>query len=575
GEVGLQWASRASLLFAASLLTDRFWKKDEVTPKAVMSYWRLAWAELKLGRIAHALKWFELTLITLNALDEPCISKDQFSNFDSCLSHLLINCSLNELKELECLPDTLDGLCLYCSYGVLLYSLGYEDEFISEYKQDAGEDHIDFLLMLRDIDIGRSTSRICKTLGRRNTISSKVLGCKINITFPNRSPFVEMGESLLSSLEGFLSTGMVDKLYTKTPYLDINLISDDDDGLISHEFNITPSGGEFEVTCFNFSWESLDKEKEELIKEWFFKFIIDCLTRICVIENNESIIEKMLMDDLALSRSISFSVCFGSVYNILGRNAHQDIIALLNSSTGTKFELKRSEPWDITKPKVITSESKPLKAGDASDMSNHIENVRHDQIAITTLIKPSLWDAAKWHGLGFMTSADEPPFIMLAFKSTQGGFKLFMDLYDELGSEDKLERLRISIIRGVSKKSPSHYRIQIAEDIKYDDGHKQLVMISRIHEMTPENDQNWLRFQESYNKHGVYRLGFGTFDNGQFIPFKKFEDISISKKQIFVKSAWEIGINDVECSVIRQNDDPMVPEDISTPPFQGVIERYR
>ncbi|EGR2290122.1 hypothetical protein C4G53_RS03285 [Vibrio parahaemolyticus] len=580
-DVGLLWASRASLLFAASLLTDRYWKKDDITPMAVKSYWRLAWAELKLGRIAHSLKWFELALMTEQCLAEECINPDEITTFDGCLCHLLLNCSLKDLVEFEYLPDVLDKFSLYGSYGALLYILGYEDEFVAQFEQEIDKEHIDFLLMARDVDIGHKTSKLRKTLGKRSQIGTKVLGCEVNINFPNRSPLIEMAESILSSLEGFFSTGIADRLYAQVPLLNISLVSDDDDDhLISHELSRTSSRSEFEITCSNFSWESLSLKDRELIQEWFVKFVIECLCQICILENTKPILEKMLRDDLALSRSISFEICFGSVYNILGKNAYADTVAILNSSAGKRFAVKRDTPWDLSQPKqdIHNNTEHNLKVGNENNRpkdEDRIDSIGHDQIKITSLIKPNLWDAAQWHGLGFITIPNQPPFIMLVFKSPQGGIELFKDLYKEIGAVDKSERLRVSIIRGVSRSAPYHYRVQIGENPQLYGDAKYLTMISRIHEMTPNDDQNWSRFEQAFSEYGEYRLGFGIFDDGAFIPVQNFETISIAKKEMVIKNAWAVGPNDFECSTIYEDDEPIVPKGASSPPYIETIKKFR
>lgn len=579
--VGLLWASRASLLFAASLLTDRYWKKDEITPMAVKSYWELAWSELKLGRIAHSLKWYELALITKSCLTEECINPNEVTNFDGCLCHILLNCSLKELVEFEYLPEILDRLSLYGSYGALLYILGYEEELVSQFEQEVDKEHIEFLLKARDINIGRRTPRITKTLGSRNSICTKILGCEIVVNFPNRSPLIEMSESILSSLEGFLSTGIADNLYAQVPSLNINLVSDDDDEhLISHDFSRHSSVGEFEVTCSNFTWDSLSLKDREKIREWFFTFIIECLCQICVVKNMKLVLETMLRDDLALYRSISFDTCFGSVYNIMGKNAYSDTIDILSGSESKKrFVIKRDTPWDLSYPKTtMHSDTKNIEAEDELNSpkdEDKMESIGHDQIKITSLIKPNLWDAAQWHGLGFIIFPDHPPLIMLAFKSSQGAIELFNNLYKEIGKIDNAERLRISVVRGISKSEPFHYRIQIGENPQSYGDAKQLTMISRIHEMNPINDQNWSRFEQAFNEYGEYRLGFGIFKDGAFFPAENIEDTLISKKEMIIKYAWEVGPNDFECSTIYVDDDPIVPEGINAPPYIETIKRLR
>ncbi|EXA86602.1 hypothetical protein, partial [Acinetobacter baumannii] len=72
-------------------------------------------------------------------------------------------------------------------------------------------------------------------------------------------------------------------------------------------------------------------------------------------------------------------------------------------------------------------------------------------------------------------------------------------------------------------------------------------------------DRNWSNFEKEYKKYGSYSLSFGTFFNGQFYPYPEFEKYLIKKKELVIKNAWEVGINDIEKIVLRAEDDPIVP----------------
>src|SRR5690606_2704378 len=114
-EVGLKWASRGSLLFSASLLANYFHKEQLILPSAIKVYWQLAWKELELGRIPQSLHWAELALMSSNAIKDNYIDEDELMRFDGCLAHLLLNCRIDQLNELEYLPDFLEKLQLLIS----------------------------------------------------------------------------------------------------------------------------------------------------------------------------------------------------------------------------------------------------------------------------------------------------------------------------------------------------------------------------------------------------------------------------------------------------------------------------
>lgn len=568
-EVGLKWASRGSLLFSASLLTNYFHKEQLILPSAIKVYWQLAWRELELGRIPQSLHWTELAFLSSSAIDDNYISQDKITIFDGCIAHLLLNCSLEQIKEFEYLPDFLDKLGFYSSYGVLIYLLGYEDKFKEEFEISDIDDHESTLISIRDAYIEHPTSQILPTLGKSNVYTTKVAGCEFKVQFPNRSPYIELSESILTTIENFFSTNPIDKVLTKISSLYINIIGDDtENSTITHAFNKSSKGLCVDVFCSHFKWECLDQNNQKIVFEWFVQFIMECLVKVYHIQNIEEFLESSFKNDLSITRSIAFSTCFGAIYNVMGRDAHRNILDCLNGNKGTRFELIRKLPWDEKNPKNIQNEAKKIQMGDhknAPDFEN-LDSIRHDQIAITTLIKPELWDEAGWYGLAFMYFKNSPPIMFLVFKK-KGGKNVFMDLHEQLGQVDNLERLRFSIIRGVSKDNPYHYRVLITENIMINDEYKLMTMLGRIHEMTPSTNQNWSNFEKEYKKYGSYKLSFGAFFNGQFYPYPEFEKFSIKKKELIIKNAWEVGVSDIERIVLRPDDEPLIPKDVQYIPF--------
>lgn len=563
-KVGLQWASRASLLFSASLLTNYFHKEQLILPSNVKVFWQIAWKELLLGRIPLSLNWAELAFICSNAIDDKYIDAEKLTIFDGCIAHLLLNCSVEQIKEFECLPDILDKLQLYSSYGVLIYLLGYEDKFKEEFEVSDLNDHIKTLLMIRDADIKHPTSKILSTLGKSNVYSTKVAGCLFSVNFPNKSPFIELSESILTTIENFFSTSLIDKVYTKTPILKINIIGDDDkNNIISHDFKVSPQGVVVDIYYSNFNWENLDLKKQEFIFNWFCKFVLEILIKIFHVPDTEKFLETALKDDLAFTRSIAFSTCMGAIYNVMGKDSHKKLLDLLNGDHTTKYRLVRKNAWDHDWPKIKKTESKKFEMGDYRNTPkfDDPESIRHDHIGMSSLIKPELWDRAKWCGLAFSYIPNHIPTIFLMFES-EGGIDVFMDLYSELSSIDEMEKLRLSIIRGISKDHPTHYRVHLTENPNIDDQHKLFMMLSRMNTMQPQTDQNWNSFEQEYKKAGAYNLSFGLLKNNQFFVDPDFEKTLILKKEIIIKNAWEVGMNDIDRVALRPDEIPLISEGV-------------
>lgn len=578
--VGLPWASRASALYSSSLITNKFWNKDKITERMVRSYWRLARTELNIGRIIHSLKWFELACITSSALEENLINEEDIQQYEASIAHIILNTNIEIINELEFLPHYLEKLNLKFIYGTLLFVLGYEERFTSEFETQVDDDHITFMLQIRDYNFNLDHAKYTPVNSKRIKLKSNILGCNIKIELPNRSPFIELAEAILSTLESFFATTIIDNVAMVTSELDINLIGDDDDdNLITHEFITENSSLEVEIICSNFDIVAFDKDKHKKIHEWFSQFTIEILCKLCVSNNIKSLIEGYFKDDDIITRSVSFSVCFNSVYNILGKDSYRDIQSLTKEGAGDRFELQRKQNWDsyLALKKYNVEPSKTTTVDVDLDSFNR-ENIRHDQVFISNLIKTNIWDKAAWKGIVYMTPPEDdstntsPPLIALLFENHIFGAQVFYSLREKLGNEDYQEKLQISIVKGISKKNPMHYKIIIGERIKNTKKYKLLNFISRIHKMTPATLDNLNRFEKSFEQSKEYCLSFGIIENNKPIFQRDFENIAIKKKQIKIIDAWSIGENDFEMVAITKDDDPIIPESIENTPINNILQ---
>lgn len=259
-KVGLLWASRANLLFAASISTDEWFRSGDIVSAQVFSYIRLAKAELMLGRINYALAWWQLACIVDGQFEESILTTNDCQGFDGFLGKCILNTDLSGLADLERLPDVLDRLRLFLSRALLLHVLGYEETVVNEYELEIDEDYFKFLRMVRDTDLGAVTPKIITCKGRYVSLKSSVMGCDITVSFPFRSPLVELGETLLSAIEGFFSTRIVDRVMVVEPKLEIEITADDDDEIsVSHELDDSGSVLKMNVLCSSFASNSLLK----------------------------------------------------------------------------------------------------------------------------------------------------------------------------------------------------------------------------------------------------------------------------------------------------------------------------
>ncbi|MGE6812144.1 MULTISPECIES: hypothetical protein [unclassified Pseudoalteromonas] len=567
-QAGLLWASRSSMLLAASLLTDQFWKRNELNSKQVQSYVKLVWIELKLGRLGQALQWLELALVIQNCLDEEVLTENDKINIDAAFSHIILNAPLDIIGQLTHFPDSLGKLALDNSRGMLLIALGDEEQFKQEYETDVDKD---FLVLVRDYDFGTKLAALSVLVGKRGTVTTSILGCKFSISFPIRSPFLELAESILSILESFLATGHIDNLMPIESSILIDVVVDNDEGdlLISHSFE---DEDDFTVLieCSNFEVKTIDRKVQQVVQNWCLKFVFELLSKAFIIKDIESTLEQLFNGDQILDRASSFGSCFAGTYNVLGEDAVSNLKSYFSATELKYYPLTRSKSWDHDMAK--SKEEATVQFGNTKDCKFDHEKISHEDMQMQGLIKPRLWDDAKWSGVGFTIYDNGKVGLDLLFKNELAGKRIFQNLVKKVGKHDKENRIKISIITKFSKNNPHFYKVIIGENISIEESHKTLQMISRIQEMTPSNGENLARFKKEYKKESGYILSYGVLEgNKQYKP-KDSEDLAIFKFELIEKEAWQIGLNDPERVAINTNDMPIIPDEVFDAPVLDILK---
>lgn len=576
-KVGLLWASRANLLLAASMVTDEFWRSGDILSAQVYAYMRLAKVELQLGRLNYALAWWNLVSVVSSQVEEETISETECLSFDAYLSQCILNIPIDRISSLQRLPDLLDKAQLFVSRSMLLYSLGHEDLVKKECELEIDNEYIDYLKIVRDTDLGAPVPELVDCEERYGHLKSYVMGCEIRVSFPFRSPLVELAETLLSVIEGFLSTGMVDQVFVYESRLEIEITVDDDDEIeISHDVDDTSGTLKMNVLCSSFTPDMLNVSGQKIIQEWLHSFVIDVFSRMVRPKNTEKTLESMLGEDRALERSVSFGSCFVGLQNIMGNDAVSRIKSLLHDPEHEKYDILRSLPWDSSFPKSkpMTKPLTDLKPGKGEPPEGLIdsEKLSHKDMKVQDLIKIRLWNRTVWCGTGFALYPNGDIELTLLFEDEQAAEAIFEDLENEIGNEDSGDRLRISIIKGINRKEPAHYRVCVSENLTYG-LNKTVQIIARINTMTPSTSENLDRFLSASDDRKSYILSYAVVNNERIIESSSVKKKSIRKFDINVLEAWKIGPNDIEVMAIHSDDDPLIPEGVSNAPIIEALKR--
>lgn len=572
---GLLWAARGSLLNASAYATNDFWLYGEVNTMQLACYERLRNVELRLGRIGYALEWHNLysslaLQLIINEEEKEKLLKDNLY-FGSLMGLLLIKTHDRELRRLEKLPDTLLSMDLdFAAFG-LIYRLGGYDllpqSFLDKMTPEEVENFFNSYLSqpaqesLPDKPDYYENSLI--------ELRSQILGCDFVVKTSNSSPEIEIGEYILASLESFLSTAM-----------DMQAISRDSDAILTISGDVTQSArimyelkkdGKVgaSITCGSFNPHALSRESQKEICLSVSDIVLRLVANTIVFKDPKVDLQKLFRDEEVSSRAFNFSTPLVTIGNVLGHNPKRSISQWMDPNS-------KSYPFSFEKS------GRPIKIGesrkdDKSQVENLDEYTRHTRVKNVSVIRQHLWDEAGWGGVLYMVPPSTPPLMGFIFNNADKAKAIFKDWNETFGKEDKDETIRVSMIRGVSKKNPMWYKAVVTTNLDEKNLPKdrdKVIVVSRVHTLTPDTTENLDRFVQSFNIFGIYLIVPAIFDKTKPYP-TIFTDLGIVKRSFIERRAWEIGLNDLDFAAITDDIEPIIPKGVKNPPVAELLEYLR
>lgn len=581
-KVGLLWAARGTMLAAAMIATNEFWKHDRVSTAQAACYWQLKWIELQLGRIPQALAWHQLDHATRAGLtergyDTSSLFEDEMI-FDAATGILMMRADISALGQMVALPNALEKLGLIHSATALKYALGHENELSAELLggTESPLHPKELFRQWRDQPVAEILpSAPLLYTDQEVILRSAVLGCHVTVNTLNQSPCIELAESLIAALESLLATGASEGVAAREPELTVN-IRLSDFASKPFEFHIEYRDGlpHVEIGCHIFSPHTVSREEQGAIKDTVFKVIVGIAARTFFIENPEQFFTKLFRDELASQRALDFTTSFVVVGNILGHNPPMTLGYWINEEA--VYELRRIEVWDAEDrlPAPDRVEDYTPNFADHSmepppELTNEDSIPSHSRMATISLIRDNLWEQAGWLGTGFIPTSkkDGPPSIGFLFRDGNAAMKIFEFWRAELGERDPHNKLRLSIIRGISKTNPHWYRVVVGSNITPDiakRGVTRFVSLVKSCTLTPSTDTNLKNFLASYQAHGSYMLSCGFSYRGEMVMPPESH---LFKRQLIVRYAWEVGRHDLDAGAIHDDDDPIIPADQKDAPI--------
>lgn len=544
----LFWASRSSLLIAASGLAAEGEESSELPVGFVPTVKTRAWVALQLRLVPELLLAVRLLQMSLASLPldgaSQALVRDSLQDLDAGFGSNILNLSDEELRSLSSLPDALENAGMPIARMVLLYSLGYEDVLREDegYRElEAGSGIGGLLARLKAQPVSRElVGQLVLNPPTGQVLETCICGLTVEVASTGSDVGTVTGQALVATFEAMLATMIEDGVGAHTERFRIDIVETD--------------AAEPSVRTDHRAMRSL-VEWPRSLPIWEFGRQPDIgafLMRVV----SEAAAAAFVLPDLKASLERMFS---------LG-NAHDRVSSVLASLSG----LQRMSGRPVVRldgdcrdfpmrnhPEVedVVLESDKEGEGRAERRTDDERRPiveRHREIKVQSVIDIHSWNEAGWKGVLYAGYGPTvPPVFALAYLNVAAARRIFERWRERFGKRDANHEISVSIIRRLPGHPLTHYAIQITSR-RPDEGeweHGTLYQtVNRVQVVEPDDDANLEGFLERHRAFGCYILAPVVLSGPE--P-DILEDLFIFKRDITVVDAADVGEHDVEMTALE------------------------
>jgi hypothetical protein len=410
-----------------------------------------------------------------------------------------------------------------------------------------------------------------------------LMGCEIELVADNDTGSILFGEAILAFLESFLSTAIrLKNLCAARPYLKMEVRqSKHTEATFTHQIE-EDDCGETRIIVIHPIMPSAEMVRGTGYQEALFKLLAALITELQVPFSSESL-EGLFANDRAQDRAFFAAQSPLVLTNVLGENPKYHIQNWIDKTLSESFTLLRTKPWkpaaEVISPGGRTDTAPFAVDGPPPADLFGVDGLKHRDLQVLSPINMALWDKAHWRGLGFQIRLDNPliPELILMFEDLEAGAKIFRGWRKRLGEVDRDEWIGLTLITGIDRRHPTHYRLAISVNEEYlrhkVPSKERFALVYRMLDMAPEDSTNLDHFLRLYEKAGRYHLAPGLLGLSQSMP-PYARQLSIQKTRLSIVPAWQIGPDDPVCGALGGIDDPLIPSDVRDPPVLEALKRF-
>jgi len=536
----LLYAGKAMLMRTASMLMHQIEMQGAADHLLITVLNEICKMELRSGQIIDFFNFYHLRGVLSNL--NPDFQDDRLlyaiaENQNRLVVRLM---SVDASKPVYGkLPDILSRLEMVLPLDSLYYKLGYHDKESDEFRQMI-KDNPYILTNLRkkiDEDFFLFENAISEDSSEIETL---VNGCRITARSKSDEVLHTCAEAILAFIEALCSTMGFKDFAFATSHIHFDVVE------VTEGKTEIVNGQDSSHYLFNVKTRDVDDQKlwEVLCMFPAFLFTQNAMTKdvMQLFEDKQN--KERLMNRLSILMTY---------------------LSDFKNVTGGQYKAN-VRSWQENGDNEY-----PYQGAD--DISAPFEKRKGKQASctISSIIDYPLWNQAKWQGCGFYIDleAKDLPILLFCYKDITAGIKIF-EGWSELYKQKELN-IRISIIMHISKKHPAWYRVQVGQDImtmmdadKMKEEGRHVMQATRFHTMEPNTTENIDRFRAFFEQRRCCGISAVAIDeNNEMALYDKDKryGMIIPVRNVVFREAWEIGVNDMDCSTILSDDDPIIPEE--------------
>ncbi|WP_173935153.1 hypothetical protein [Chelativorans sp. Marseille-P2723] len=570
---GLLWAARGAAMGAVAQVCAIAETDGEIPAASIPTFNLFTMIALQLGHVTDFLCGIQFLNAARQTLPLDDDSSERLSakllEFDQLCACLFTAISDDEINRLTSCPDILEELHLFTARTTLLYRLGYLELLKSDGSIPDGTSDNDVHEMMSMISAQPATRDLPKQIvlldDKHDRLETKIMGINVQVSSSANVEGFLLAEAHISFAEAFFSTLLNSGAYPHRENLKVDIRQNESANEGSIQFK--GASGALSVLLPQ-SWDPTEVEHHEELNDHLVAFGCEILVNCFALPDHDETLKTLIGVERGFERATLFCRTGITRHRFLG--SHVGRVAEWAYMIMRPYALQDDAPQ--ISPTLLPDEQTDAEK-DAVPLG---ELNSHRDMSVSSIINQSLWNNAGWRGMMFGYSApDQPPFLGLIFDNAEMAKAIFDEWQDRFGRSDENDEIRISVIKGIDRKNPFHYRGSISRDMEAvaKDDFRQFVSISRMTTMTVTDHRNVDAFSGAYASTGCYFLLPALLnENGE--P-ELLTERAILKRKFHVRNAWEIGRHDLDSMAVTPKDDVIIPEGETNPPVHDLFEWRR